>query len=350
MCWVTHQIIDIIESREAEQVIPWLGLYPYIQIVTRDGSLGYAKAIREALPYAIQINDRFHLLQNLTKAVKNYLLTKLRATITFTEDTGAQEEHNPETKPISDPKKENKEQMITLVKEEHLKGKSLRQIAKETGLGRDTVRKYARMAGSYTHGLKGVKKGSILDRYEEIILQMRSAGKTGRAIYERLREEGYTGSETSVRKHLGRWANAKESALPKGEKIHRKDLISLLYKTKRTIESKDRDLIEQFIQTQPWIENLFYVVEEFKGILAQKNVAGLNAWMEKANQLKITEIQSFIRGIERDRQAVDLAIGTDYSNGLAEGLINKVKVEKRIMYGRGSTELLHQKLLTKYIK
>jgi len=90
-------------------------------------------------------------------------------------------------------------------------------------------------------------------------------------------------------------------------------------------------------------------VEEFKGILAQKNVAGLNAWMEKANQLKISEIQSFIRGIERDRQAVDLAIGTDYSNGLAEGLINKVKVEKRIMYGRGSTELLRQKLLIKYI-
>jgi len=236
-----------------------------------------------------------------------------------------------------------------MVKQERLNGKSLSRIARETGLTRNTVRKYVRIEERYTHGSKGVDHGSILDRSEEKILLMRSAGKTGRAIYESLREEGYTGSESSVRRYLRRWKNAERSASPKCRKIQRKDLISMLYKTKRTIESKDRDLIEQFIQTQPWIENLFYVVEEFKGILAQKNVAGLNAWMEKANQLKISEIQSFIRGIERDRQAVDLAIGTDYSNGLAEGLINKVKVEKRIMYGRGSAELLRQKLLIKYI-
>ena len=356
MYWETHRIIDMIDSREADQVTQWLRKRPQIQIVTRDGSLSYAKAIREALPLAIQINDRFHLIHNLTKAGKNYLLAKLPATIKITEDKCTQENHTtqqiPKTKPISDPserKRENKEQTISMVKKEHFNGKSLSRIARETGLTRNTVRKYVRIEERYTHGSKGVDQGSILDRSEEKILLMRSAGKTGRAIYESLREEGYTGSESSVRRYLRRWKNAERSASPKCRKIQRKDLISMLYKTKRTIESKDRDLIEQFIQTQPWIENLFYVVEEFKGILAQKNVAGLNAWMKKANQLKISEIQSFIRGIERDRQAVDLAIGTDYSNGLAEGLINKVKVEKRIMYGRGSTELLRQKLLIKYI-
>ena len=350
MCWKTHRLIDMIDSREAEQVTQWLKRQPQIQIVTRDGSLSYAKAIREALPLAIQINDRFHLIHNLTKAGKDYLLARLPATIKITEDKRAQENHTTQQipKPISDSserKRENKEQTISMVKKEHFNGKSLKQIARETGLTRNTVRKYVRMEESYTHGSKGVDQGSILDRFEEKIYLMWSVGKTGRAIYESLREEDYTGSESSVRRYLRRW----KSASPKCRKIQRKDLISMLYKTRMTLESKDSALIEQFIQTQPWIKNLFTVVEEFKGILAQKNVAGLNAWMEKANHLKITEIQSFIRGIERDRQAVDLAIGTDYSNGLAEGLINKVKVEKRIMYGRGSTELLRQKLLIKYI-
>jgi len=130
----------MIDSREADQVTQWLRKRPQIQIVTRDGSLSYAKAIREALPLAIQINDRFHLIHNLTKAGKNYLLAKLPATIKITEDKCTQENHTtqqiPKTKPISDPserKRENKEQTISMVKKEHFNGKSLSRIARETG-------------------------------------------------------------------------------------------------------------------------------------------------------------------------------------------------------------------------
>ncbi|HWQ89813.1 MAG TPA: transposase, partial [Desulfitobacteriaceae bacterium] len=35
----------------------------------------------------------------------------------------------------------------------------------------------------------------------------------------------------------------------------------------------------------------------------------------------------------------------EYNNGLAEGSINKLKVIKRIMYGRNSFEMLRNKLL-----
>jgi len=35
----------------------------------------------------------------------------------------------------------------------------------------------------------------------------------------------------------------------------------------------------------------------------------------------------------------------DYNNGLAEGSVNKLKVIKRIMYGRNSFDMLHKKLL-----
>ncbi|MDD4422859.1 MAG: transposase [Eubacteriales bacterium] len=41
-------------------------------------------------------------------------------------------------------------------------------------------------------------------------------------------------------------------------------------------------------------------------------------------------MNSFINGIERDKEAVKNAIMHDYSNGLAEGSVNKLKVIKRI--------------------
>jgi transposase len=35
----------------------------------------------------------------------------------------------------------------------------------------------------------------------------------------------------------------------------------------------------------------------------------------------------------------------DYNNGLAEGSVNKLKVIKRIIYGRNSFDMLYNKLL-----
>jgi len=60
---------------------------------------------------------------------------------------------------------------------------------------------------------------------------------------------------------------------------------------------------------------------------------------------KHTEINSFINVIERDMEAVRNAIKYEYSNGLVEGYINKLKVIKRIMYGRCSFETLKTKIL-----
>ena len=63
--------------------------------------------------------------------------------------------------------------------------------------------------------------------------------------------------------------------------------------------------------------------------------------MEECRLLQIKELDSFVNGIERDKDAIQF----DYNNGLAEGSVNKLKVIKRIMYGRNSFELLKSKLL-----
>ena len=68
-------------------------------------------------------------------------------------------------------------------------------------------------------------------------------------------------------------------------------------------------------------------------------------WIEKTKKLNIREMIRFILGLERDLEAIQNAIIYDYNNGLAEGSINKVKVIKRIMYGRCSFSTLRSKVL-----
>ena len=57
-----------------------------------------------------------------------------------------------------------------------------------------------------------------------------------------------------------------------------------------------------------------------------------------------------LNGIRQDLAAVKKAIELDYNNGLAEGSVNKIKVIKRIMYGRNSFQLLKGKVLRLELK
>lgn len=49
----THRIIDLIPSRDCEDVAKWLKSYPNLQVVARDGSVTYKKAITLSHPSAV---------------------------------------------------------------------------------------------------------------------------------------------------------------------------------------------------------------------------------------------------------------------------------------------------------
>ncbi|KLO24458.1 transposase IS204 [Marinitoga sp. 1197] len=66
---------------------------------------------------------------------------------------------------------------------------------------------------------------------------------------------------------------------------------------------------------------------------------------KKYEKSSIQGIQCFINGIKLDIVAVENAIKYEYSNGLAEGKINKIKLIKRMMYGRCKFETLKNKIL-----
>ena len=76
-----------------------------------------------------------------------------------------------------------------------------------------------------------------------------------------------------------------------------------------------------------------------------KNPTKIDEWINAAQKYDIPELQTFINGIKKDITAVKNGIIYSYNNGLAEGSVNKIKVIKRVMYGRNSFELLKAKVL-----
>jgi transposase len=53
----------------------------------------------------------------------------------------------------------------------------------------------------------------------------------------------------------------------------------------------------------------------------------------------------FVRSIERDKAAVLAGLTLPQSNGIVEGKVNKLKLIKRMGYGRAGFPLLRQRVL-----
>jgi len=83
----------------------------------------------------------------------------------------------------------------------------------------------------------------------------------------------------------------------------------------------------------------------FATIFEYKEMARLYLYADEYNKSDIKELASFAKGLNKDMDAVENAVASDFSNGFVEGTNNKVKMVKRTMYGRCGIKLLSTKLM-----
>ncbi|MGM0112731.1 ISL3 family transposase [Enterococcus sp. DIV0187] len=411
----THRVIDLLPSRDAEEVTEWLCTFPNLELVSRDGSITYKNAISIAHPEVRQVSDRFHLYKNLIDYGKAHLKKVMKARILIPAtrsienveieqeissanenrkltleqkfrrikslaDAGLTqtqicEELNMDVRSYkklialtdkevidrfrtianerSQEKVLMKMELVEEIRSMRQNGLSVSAIQRDTDLARRTIYRYLSPDFDPVHGTIGKYRQSVLDRYRSFIDQKLELGVMGSVIEREIREMGYEGSSSNLRHYCSRWK--KEQIHPDASKatevvgytemIKRQRLFKLLYHPLEEVSAITKEQFEQVLKTVPQFQVIYSLIWSFKKLVSEKEVNQLSNWIAEAQKLGISEINSFINGIIRDIDAVQNAITFDESNGLAEGSVNKVKVIKRIMYGRCGFNTLRTKTL-----
>src|SRR6266568_3615293 len=259
----TGKPLDLLPDRTAEAVFPWLEKHQEIDVVSRDRASAYADAVKRALPHATQVADRYHLIQNLREHVQRFLdrkrtwlpevedialketstsspgsgesLTNHTGTLTSSVSAGrSQAERTDQPGAQVEPELPNalvgqeielasltyaeRKQKISRDKRyaryEHIlalhrAGMSGRAIARALYMSRRIVQRYLssdafpeRAPGS---GRRAFGK-SKLDPYRGYLRERWKAGEhSGSRLFAEIKERGYTGSESLLRRVLGEW-------------------------------------------------------------------------------------------------------------------------------------------------
>ena len=74
-----RRIVTLLPDREVATVRAWLADHPGIKVVSRDRGGGYSEAAARALPDAIQVADRWHLMENASAAFLDAVRKSMRA-------------------------------------------------------------------------------------------------------------------------------------------------------------------------------------------------------------------------------------------------------------------------------
>lgn len=76
-----HRIVDMIPSRDTNDVCNWLKTFHNIEVISRDGAITYASAATNSHPDVIQISDRFHLIKGLSEVICKYIFREFPARV-----------------------------------------------------------------------------------------------------------------------------------------------------------------------------------------------------------------------------------------------------------------------------
>ncbi len=207
--------VELLAGREAQPLADWLRAHPGVEVICRDRSGAYAEGARLGAPNAVQVADRFHLWQNLGKAVERVVARHRDCLRPLApEPVAPAPVEPPAPPPASAPLDqvqpvgqfaERARRHHQVVHELVAQGHGIRSIARQLGWGRHTVQRYAR-AASWQELVDGKWQGtrtSMLDPFKPQLRQRFQQGGTNAAeLYRQISARGFAGSYGLVRDFL----------------------------------------------------------------------------------------------------------------------------------------------------
>jgi len=358
----TGRPVDLLRDREAETFADWLEEHPGTEIICRDRAGAYADGARQGAPQAVQVADRWHIWHNLCehtgKAVARHRGCLEEPAPDEPEDAGipdAPEAPDPQQAAIEAAARRAGESVLAVrtqrryeqIQALKARGKGIKPIMRETGLAKETVRRFYR-AGAVDELLAKVRDGrpSILDEHKPYLHQRWNDGVTNvRQLHAELKERGYKGGYGTIRDYVlpCREAGAAPPAVPGPPKA--RDLASWILTDPDNLDDEEKEKLAQARKRCPHLDSLAGHVTEFAKILTGLHGDRLDGWITAVEVDDQPDLHSFIRGIKRDHDAVLNGLTMTWNSGVVEGNVNRLKMLKRQMYGRATFGLLRKRVL-----
>ncbi len=367
--------IDLLPDRRAETLAKWLKEHPGVEIVSRDRASAYAEGIRQGASSAEQVADRWHLLRNLVEAFEEVLereQPKLReAGVTKqAEAAGACELTLPSeaTEPASAPRRSRREEEQSAFSRErrraiydevmrlHAEGVGNRDLARQLGLSRTTVKKYVEADGFPERQVRHTAPGQIAAFVPYLERRWEEGCHQAKQLWRELQAQGFAGGKSAVCRFITRrWGairKARSDALTKGRqpadpaKASPRKLVWQLLAPGET-QTAETAAANRLALSVPEVATAVTLVTEFFTLVRSRTAETLECWLQEVEKSGLATLQSFARGVKKDWAAVVTGITSQWSNGPVEGHVNRLKLLKRQMYGRAKFALLRARVLSR---
>ena len=399
-----HHLLALLDGRDGKALKEWLKNHKKISVVARDRASAYASAITDILPQAVQVADRFHILQNLLGYLNEIFKADMPAQIFIQngkilerppekvrvpavsvdspeleslhyDNTPPKDEKGNEIPFCNKQRNKNKtkdkgyarnrqkkyERILNLRREWEMSNKKNKQkFAKDHSVSVPALNKYLNMSERDVEDILTVteykKRKTDMDDYMNIVFKMLSDGHRPAVIYAYILRSGYTGSINSLLEHIKAIAfNNFGIKLRKGfetdEKypgdvviVRRVDVLKYItIKDKEKL--KDSDVAKYYdliIHRYPAVKICSDIWGDFYSILMGSDPDKIDDFLETYGD---SIISPFINGIKKDIAPVKNAISSPISSGFVEGGNCRYKMTKRLMFGRSG---LHHLFLKTY--
>ena len=335
-----RKTIALLPDREPSTAEAWMRNQPQIVVVARDRGGSYAVATQRALPDAIQVADRWHLMENASQAFLDAVrksMRPIRAAIGATTITPALLTYAEKLRYEGYLRREETNATILGLSTQ---GVAIKEITRRTGYSRGLIRKILRGQRSDIFRTRR----SSLEPYLPWLDEQWAAGcRNGAALWRALRLRGFRGCLGVVSEWSGRRRRAEKAdpaALTRAPSA--RTIARLLTVGREQLSKADTVIVAAVESGVAVLVEARDIIADFQGIIRRKALAELDVWIEKA---KGSLVATFANGVAKDKAAIAAAVSSPWSNGQTEGQICKLKLVKRQMYGRGKLDLLQARVV-----
>jgi transposase len=358
-----HQVIDLLPARSAPSVAQWLQAHPSVEVVCRDRSRLYAEGIRHGAPQAVQVVDRFHLVQNLGDALERFFLRYRRALNTLGASPDRSSTPTPTLAMLSQARHTRWARLYHQIQQLHAQQLGIAAIARRVQVSRPTVYRYLAMSQPPERQRSRHRGQPLIAPFTPYLRRRWNAGcRNAQQLWRELVAQGHQPARRTVERYVGqlrretgtRFKFRQAAPAPLYAEDHDECCPSPLtaLRAARLFLSKpedqrptDRSLLAHLLRLDPVMSDTYHQVQAFCRMVRQRHSDDFDAWITDVQQSGVKERRAFAKGLLTDAAAVRAGLSRIWSNGPTEGFIHRLKLIKRQAYGRAGVDFLRHRIL-----